>query len=126
MQDVLIKFPKLRLNIMHAGLPLYGEEAFAMMNMFPDVYVDIGAMTWVGSYEKESVKEFLFRACKYGFSRRIMFGSDEMIWPGAISLAVKFIKDADFLTEEQKRDILYNNAARFLKLPEGEIKKNSN
>jgi predicted TIM-barrel fold metal-dependent hydrolase len=126
MLDVLIKYPKLRLNIMHAGLPLYADEAFAMMNMFPDVYADIGAMTWVGSYERESVKDFLIRACKYGFSDRIMFGSDEMIWPGAISLAVEFIKNADFLTEEQKRDILYNNAARFLRLPEDQMKQDSN
>ena len=46
----------------------------------------------------------------------IMFGSDQMIWPDAIAFAVDGIESAPFLTPEQKRDILYNNAARFLRL----------
>jgi predicted TIM-barrel fold metal-dependent hydrolase len=36
--------------------------------------------------------------------------------PDAIGMAIASIESADFLTEEQKRDILYNNAARFLRL----------
>ena len=32
-------------------------------------------------------------------------------------------KSAPFLSEEQKRDIFYNNAARFLRLTEQEIAK---
>jgi predicted TIM-barrel fold metal-dependent hydrolase len=39
-----------------------------------------------------------------------------MIWPQTIDLAIETIESADFLTEEQKRDIFYNNAARFLRL----------
>jgi uncharacterized protein len=39
-----------------------------------------------------------------------------MIWPDAIGLAIEGIESAKFLTVEQKRDIFYNNAARFLKL----------
>jgi hypothetical protein len=115
-QDVLIKFPKLRLNIMHAALPLFGDETFAIMNLFPNVYVDIGVLTWHDDYTRESVKEFLIKACKYGFIDRIMYGSDEMVWPGAIGLSIDFIENADFLTDKQKRDILYNNAAKFLRL----------
>ena len=37
-------------------------------------------------------------------------------WPKAIDYAIESITTAPFLTEEQKRDILYNNAARFLRL----------
>ena len=50
-----------------------------------------------------------------------MFGSDSMIWPGLIEEALKTIEAAPFLTRAQKRDILYNNAARFLQLSKGEI-----
>jgi len=50
-----------------------------------------------------------------------MFGSDQMIWPETIELAIDAINSADFLTEEQKRDIFYNNAARFLRLSEKQI-----
>ena len=33
-----------------------------------------------------------------------------------IRVAIENIESAEFLTVEQKRDILYNNAARFLRL----------
>jgi predicted TIM-barrel fold metal-dependent hydrolase len=51
-----------------------------------------------------------------GFGKRIMFGSDQMVWTDAISIAIENILSADFLTAEQKKDILYSNAKRFLKL----------
>jgi uncharacterized protein len=38
-----------------------------------------------------------------------------------IERAVAVIEEAPFLSDEQKRDILYNNAARFLRLTEEEI-----
>lgn len=122
-QDVLIKFPKLRLNIMHAGLPIFAEETFGMLFMFPNVYVDISCMPWYCDYTKESLEDFLIKAVRYGFGDRIMFGSDEMTWPGAIGLSIDYINNADFLTEKQKRDILYNNAVKFLRLTEDEIEK---
>jgi hypothetical protein len=42
-------------------------------------------------------------------------------WPETIETGIESIKTAEFLTGEQKRDILYNNAARFLRLSEDEI-----
>ena len=42
-------------------------------------------------------------------------------WPRAIEVAIETIKTAPFLSEEQKRDIFYNNAARFLRLSKEEI-----
>ena len=57
-----------------------------------------------------------------GFCKRIMFGSDNMVWPQAIEIGIDAINKAPFLTVGQKRDILFNNAARFLRLTEKEIK----
>jgi hypothetical protein len=51
-----------------------------------------------------------------GFGKRLMFGSDQMVWPDAIGLAIEGIESASFLTEEQKRDIFYTNAVRFFRL----------
>jgi hypothetical protein len=48
---------------------------------------------------------------------RIMFGSDEMVWPGALGMAITNVENAPFLTASQKRAILCENAARFLRLP---------
>ena len=51
----------------------------------------------------------------------MIFGSDQMVWPEVIERAIGVIQDASFLSAEQKRDILYNNAARFLRLSDAEI-----
>ena len=56
-----------------------------------------------------------------GFVKRIMWGSDQLVWPRAIEVAIETIQNAPFLSEEQKRDIFYNNAARFLRLSKEEI-----
>jgi len=44
-----------------------------------------------------------------------------MIWPETIEMGLESIESATFLTPAQKRDILYNNAARFLRLTPQEI-----
>jgi hypothetical protein len=46
-----------------------------------------------------------------------------MIWPRTIEVAIETIEAAGFLTAEQKRDIFYNSAARFLRLSHKEIAK---
>jgi hypothetical protein len=56
-----------------------------------------------------------------GFANRVMFGSDQMVWPGVIERSIVVVEEAPFLNDEQKRDILYNNAARFLRLSAEEI-----
>ena len=43
-----------------------------------------------------------------------MFGTDELIWPSLMRYSVGIIQNADYLSSEQKREILCNNAARFL------------
>jgi len=50
-----------------------------------------------------------------------MFGSDQMVWPGVIERALAVIEEAPFLSREQKRGILYDNAARFLRLSKEEV-----
>jgi predicted TIM-barrel fold metal-dependent hydrolase len=46
-----------------------------------------------------------------------------MQWPQSIQVSVENILSADFLTKKQKEDIFYNNAARFLRLSNEEIKR---
>jgi predicted TIM-barrel fold metal-dependent hydrolase len=48
-----------------------------------------------------------------GFGKRLMFGTD---FPNQVQPGVTAILEADFLSNEQKADILCNNAARFLRL----------
>ena len=52
---------------------------------------------------------------------RVMFGSDQMVWPHAIESSLEELESIDFLSEQDRRNILYNNAARFLNLTEEQI-----
>lgn len=112
-EPVLVKHPNLKAFLAHAGYP-YIQETIAMMYIYPDLYTDIGVLTW--ALPVEAFYSTLKQLMDAGFGKRIMFGSDQMMWPGAISIAVKTVKEAPFLSESEKRDILYNNAARFLEL----------
>lgn len=113
LEEVLIRHPKLRVYIMHAGWP-YQRETIAIMYMYPQVYADLAVINW--AIPREEFHEYLKSMMRAGMGKRLMFGSDQMVWPDAIGLAIQGIESAKFLTVEQKRDIFYNNAARFLKL----------
>ena len=78
------------------------------------MYVDVAVINW--ALPRPEFHSYLRRLVEAGFGERIMFGSDQMVWPDAIGRAVEGIESATFLTAQQKRDIFYNNAARFLRL----------
>lgn len=118
LEAVLIKHPRLRLYVMHAASPLT-EEMIAMLFEFPQLYVDIAANDW--GMPRAQFYDQLKRLVDAGFEQRIMFGSDQTLFPQAIGLAIETIQRAPFLTAKQKREILYDNAARFLRLTNAEI-----
>jgi predicted TIM-barrel fold metal-dependent hydrolase len=113
LEEVLIRHPKLRLYIMHGGWP-YLEGTKAIMAVYPQVYADLAVINWI--IPREEFHEYLRSLIRAGLGKRIMFGSDQMVWPEAIGMAIAGIESATFLSQEQKRDIFYNNAARFLGL----------
>lgn len=91
------------------------------MHAHPNVYVDISVLNWI--LPQEEFNSYLKSLINAGFGNRIMFGSDQMVWPETIAVAIETVNSADFLTLEQKKDIFYGNAAKFLGLTEDEIKK---
>jgi predicted TIM-barrel fold metal-dependent hydrolase len=115
LEEVLVKHPNLRLYIMHGGWP-YLEETKAIMSVYPQVYADLATISWI--IPREEFHEYLKDLIRAGFEKRLMFGSDQMVWPEAIGMAIEGIESAKFLSKEEKRDIFYNNASRFLKLKE--------
>ena len=114
-EDVLVKFPKLRIYIMHAGEDWY-EHALRLMAFYPQLYTDIAVLLWVEPLTQDYVTQFLKAAKHAGYLNRVMFGSDQMIWAEAIEKSIQFLNSLTFLTKKDKEDILYNNAATFLKL----------
>ncbi len=113
LEEVLIRHPKLRIYLMHAGYP-YLQETLATMHMYPQVYADLGAIDWLRP--REEFHAYLQALVRAGYGKRLMFGSDQMVWPEGVGMAIEGIESAPFLTEEQKRDIFYNNAVRFFRL----------
>ena len=87
----------------------------------PNLYVDISVINWI--LPQEELNAYLKSLINSGFGDRIMYGSDQMVWPKVITIGVQSVNNADFLTLEQKEDIFFNNAAKFLRLSEEEILK---
>lgn len=119
LEEALLRHPKLRVYAMHAGWPML-DDMLAALYTHPQLYVDLGIICYV--LPKKEFYFYLERMVNAGFGKRIMFGSDNMIYPQAIEIGIETIEKAGFLTAEQKRDILFNNAARFLRLTEKQIK----
>ncbi len=112
LEEVLARHENLRLFVMHAGWPML-DEMLAILYHHPNVYVELGYLQ--SAISREEYYFYLKRLVDAGYGDRIMFGSD-----GGVALmeeGIRAVLDAPFLTDRQKRDILYNNAAGFLRLP---------
>lgn len=118
LEDVLVRHPRLRVYIMHAAYPLL-EELRALLFTHPQVYVDVSMVIY--AEPRAAFYRFLQALVEAGYGDRVMFGSDQMIWPGVIEPSIAVIEDAPFLSTAQKRAILYDNAARFLRLTPAQI-----
>ncbi len=122
LEDVLVKHPRLRVFIAHGGYP-YLEETIALMLMYRQVYADISAIDWL--LTRDAFHDYLKRLVQARLGKRIMFGSDQMIWPETVGMAVEAIRSANFLSDGQKQDIFFNNAVRFLRLDTAKYRADS-
>ncbi|MCX2718118.1 amidohydrolase family protein [Lentiprolixibacter aurantiacus] len=120
LEEVLVSYPNLRIYVMHGGWP-YVEDMKALMYAHPNVYADIAVVNWI--LPEEELYAFLKPLITAGFGDRIMHGTDQMVWPETMDVAIASINNADFLSLEEKEDIFYDNAATFLGLSEEEIAK---
>ena len=118
LEEVLVRHPRLRVYIMHAGFPML-DDLLALMYAHPQVHVEVGVI--VHTQPQPAFYRFLRGITDAGFGKRVMFGSDQMVWPGTIERGIRVIEEAPFLSDDEKRDILYNNAARFLRFSEEDI-----
>ena len=120
LEPVLHRHPKLRISVQHMGEG-FNDELIMMLWTYPQIYVDIGGIMWTKGteYFYDQLKDVV----EAGFANRLMFGADAMTWPGLISHSIEIIEAADFLTEAQKADILFNNAVQFFGFDEDEMRK---
>jgi predicted TIM-barrel fold metal-dependent hydrolase len=113
LEDLLARHPKLKIWVMHAGYPML-EEMIGLMGANAYVYLDISGFIW--SYPLDEVNYYIKRLVQAGFGKRIIYGTDFMMWPRLFETSMGVIEHAQYLSEDQKRDILFNNAVRFFRL----------
>lgn len=120
---VMRKYPGLRIYLENAGWP-FADEVTSLMYQYPTVYADISTILHLTP--RPVAYRYIKTLVENGLGMRLMYGSDQMIWPEVIGETIEAIQDAEFLSESQKRDILYNNAARFFRLSDETIAKHHN
>lgn len=118
LEEPLVRHPSLRICVAHAGWPML-DDTMALMWTHPRVYVDVGVISY--AIPRAEFHRYLQVLVGAGFGERVLFGTDSMVWPGAIEPAIASVEEAEILSDVQKRAILYENAARFLRLSEEEI-----
>jgi hypothetical protein len=115
LRPILERHPDLRIWIQHVGsgrgeYTYHWDEALALLADYPNVNVDVSITNGVMS--EQVYADALKRLIKAGFGDRIMYGSDNL--PAAPIL--DRLSRMEFLSESQRRGILYDNAAKFLRL----------
>ena len=122
LEELLAKHPKLRVQVMHAGYPMI-DNMLTLLQANSHVYVDVAGLIW--SYPLIEVNRYIQRLVEAGFEDRVMFGTDlgESGWEGLLPYSISIVQNAEYLTPQQKRDILFNNAVRFYRLDPSKLGK---
>lgn len=115
MEDLILKFPKLKIWIMHSGYPFI-EETVGIMRVYWNVYTDISVIANPDNIPYKDFYATMKRLIDAGLENRLMFGSDN----GDIKQVIESVNKLDFLSSEQKEKIFYKNAEQFF----GKPKKN--
>ncbi|HDY86998.1 MAG TPA: hypothetical protein ENH82_02650 [bacterium] len=131
LDDVVIDFPELRINVEHMAFPRT-EELLALMKHAPNVYTDVCEL-----FTRPTVLAwYLLMAKEYGVIDRIIWGSDyDIYWYDDFDFSRYFKKVKEetswikydlnkilqksgwpTLTQEEINGILYTNAKKMLKL----------
>lgn len=108
LENVLVRYPKLKVQIMHAN-PLVYPEVIDLLVQFPKVYVDVSA--WQMAYSRDKFHRLLREYADAGLTGRIMFGSDGHDY----TKAFEAYESAGFLSDNQLEGIFCKNAERFLR-----------
>jgi hypothetical protein len=114
LEDVLLRHKRLRVLVMHGGWPLI-DEMVAILYYHPQVYIDFAGLQSL--IPRAAFYAAFKTVVEAGFADRIMFGSDGtdngVDW---LPRGIDAVMEASFLSDAQRRDILYNNASRFFRL----------
>ena len=111
LEDVAAAFPDLKIVMCHMSYP-YTEQATYMLYAHSNIYMDVGVVNWI--LGRAGFHRLLKQVVETVGSDKILFGSDQMSAPHMIPTAVSAIQEASFLSEDDKRKILGENARKLL------------
>lgn len=107
LENVIRDFPDLQIVMMHMGWPFF-DEALYMLGTYPNVYMDTSVAIWL--LGDQLFNRLLSESVATAGSNKILFGTLQMAWPEVIGRSIKTIQKADYLTQDDKRAILWENA----------------
>lgn len=113
LERLLTRHPSLRVWVCHAAWPML-DDLKVMLYNYPQLYLDTGALQMC--LPRTEYYRYLSALVDAGFLDRIMYGTDQILWPRLIGIGIDAINQASFLDHDQKKAILYDNAVRFLRL----------
>jgi predicted TIM-barrel fold metal-dependent hydrolase len=111
MDEYFNSFPKVKFVVAHMGFP-FSDVAIALATQYPNIYLDISNMTYMAPYK---LRELLLEAKDIIGTHKILFGTDGFV-PEMIEVATSQFEKVDYLTEEEKANILGKNAKILLNL----------
>ncbi|MBO6586232.1 MAG: amidohydrolase family protein [Gracilimonas sp.] len=114
-EDVVMDFPDLQIVMMHMGWPFF-DEGLYMLSTYPNVYMETSVAVWL--LGDELFNRLLKEAVATAGSDKILFGTLQMAWPQLIGKSVQTIREAPYLSQNQKDDILWDNAVRMFEIEE--------
>lgn len=109
LEEVIIDFPDLEIIMMHMGWPFF-DEALYMLGTYPNVYMETSVAIWL--LGDQLFNRLLHETVATAGSDKVLFGTLQMAWPEVIGRSVNTIQNADYLSTDDKRAILWDNAAR--------------
>ncbi len=108
MKNALLRFPTLKVWLMHGGAP-FVKEFIGMMKAHPGLYADISVLNNSRIIPAADFAGMMKKFIDAGFEDRLMFGSDN----ADIQATITAIDTLTFLSVEQKEKIFYKNAETF-------------
>jgi hypothetical protein len=109
-EKLLVQFPSMKIWIMHAGDQHY-KETIRIMRENKKVYADLSVLSNPFIVPAERFAPIMKEFIAAGLEDRLMLGTDN----GPAEKVIQAVEGLDFLTDQQKDKIFYQNAERFFK-----------
>jgi len=111
LEDVAVAFPRLVIVMAHMSYP-FTERATYMLFAHSNVYMDVAGVNWC--LGRAGFHRLLRQVVETMGADKILYGTDQMNMPQMIPVGVNAIREAPFLSEEDKKKILGDNARKLL------------